>query len=236
MGIEPTTSGLDLPQLEQVCFICQREIDINSLTRCRRTSCCGMFMHKSCHHQMVTMLPTCGICRRENDEYQREIVLETDKEMDSDEENPFEMPIGTAPPVRNTHVVMELIEYRHERRYLNTHYRSSLFWPEIPFEADPSIWPNYYYKLELFTRLFPDNPLFVHGRVMLPISPTSEMRRAVYRMFMHNTPFNVFDITRCFALRLLFIGDESANTLRVENLCLMPYSGGPPLYPDLLYC
>ena len=72
---------------------------------------------------MVTMLPTCGNCRRENDEYQREIVLETDEEVESDGKNPFEMPIGTAPPLRNAQVVRELIEYRRKRRCLNTHYR-----------------------------------------------------------------------------------------------------------------
>ena len=222
--------------LQQVCFICQREIDISSLTRCQRTSCCGVFIHRTCHRQMVSMLPTCGNCRRENDGYQREIVLETDEEMESEEENPFEIPIGTTPPLRNAQVLRELIEYRRERRYLNTHYRQSVFWPELPFEADPVIWLTYYYKLELFTRLFPDNPLYVHGRVMLPVTATSAMRHAVYRMFMYNTPFSVFDITRRFAFRLLFVGDATTNTLRVDHLCLMPYNGGPPLYPDLLYC
>ena len=71
---------------------------------------------------------------------------------------------------------------------------------------------------------------------MLPVTDTSAMRHAVYRMFMYNTPFSVFDITRRFACRLLFIRNGTVNTLRVDNLCLMPYSGGPPLYPDLLYC
>ena len=183
---------------------------------------------------MVTTLPTCGNCRRENDAYQREVVLETDEEIESDEDDPFE--IGTIPPLRNGPVVAELVQYRRERRYLHTHYFQSVFWPECPFEADPSIWLGYYYKLELFTRLFPDNPLYVHGRVMLPVTDTSPMRHAVYRMFMYNTPFSVFDITRRYAFRLLFIRNVTANTLRVDNLCLMPYSGGAPLYPDLTYC
>ena len=155
--------------------------------------------------------------------------------MESDEENPSEITIGMAPPARITQVAMELIEYRCERRYLHTHYRLSVFWPEVSFEADPSIWLNYYYKLELFTRLFPDNPLYVHGRVMLSASATSAMRHAVYRMFMYNTPFTVFDITSRFAFRLFFIRNVTTNTLRVDNLCLMPYSGGLPLFPDLLY-
>ena len=146
-------------------------------------------------------------CRRGNAEYQCEVVLETDEETESDEKNLFEIPLGTNPSIRNAHVVRELVEYRRDRRYLNTHYRGSVFSPQIPFEADSGIWLSYYHKLELFTRMFPDNPLFVHGRVMLPISHSSVMRRTVYRMFMYNTPFTVFDITRRFAF---------------DNLCLMP--------------
>ena len=218
--------------LQQIYFICQREIDIGSLTRCQRTSCGGVFMHKSCHRHMVTTLPTCGNCRRNNAEYQRETVLETDEEMEPVEENPFEITLGMAPPARNTLVVMKLIEYRLKRRYIHTHYRRSHFWPEIPYEADPSIWLNY----ELFTRLFPSNPLYVHGGVMLPTSATSAMRHAVYRMFMYNTPFTVFEITNPFAFRLLFIRNLTTNTLRVDNLWFMPHSGCPPLYPDLFFC
>ena len=124
---------------------------------------------------------------------------------------------------RNAQVVRELVEYRRDRRHLNTHYPGSVFWPEIFFEEDSGIWLSYYHKLELFTRLFPDNPLFLHGCVRLPILATAVMRRTVYRMFMNNAPFTMFDITRCFSFRLLFIRDESTNTLRVNNLCLMPY-------------
>lgn len=75
---------------------------------------------------MVSMLPTCGNCRRRNDEFQREIVLETDEEMESDEEDPFAMDEGTV-PIRNTEVVRELIKYRCDRRYLNPHYKGPCF-------------------------------------------------------------------------------------------------------------
>ena len=68
-------------RLEQVCFICQRGINIGSLSRFQRTSLCSVFMHRTCHRQMVTRLPTCGNCRGRNDEFQREVVLETDEEV-----------------------------------------------------------------------------------------------------------------------------------------------------------
>ena len=70
-------------ELEQVCFICQKGIDIGSLSRCQRTSCCRVFMHSVCHRQMVSRLPTCGNCRGRNDEFQREVVLETDEEVET---------------------------------------------------------------------------------------------------------------------------------------------------------
>ena len=224
------------PLLQQVCFICQRELDIGSLTRCQRTSCCRVFMHKSCHHRMVTTLFRCGNCRHENAEYQREVVLETDEEVESEEEDDVFDSIAGTRPATDGQVVAELCAYRMERRYLHTRYPNSTFWPEVPFEADPSIWLGYYYKMELFIRLFVNEPLYIHGRVLLPVTATPAMRHAVYRMFMYNTPFSVFDLTRCFKFRLLFVRDGLTDTLRVENLCLMPYNGGPPLYPDLQFC
>ena len=65
---------------------------------------------------MVTRLPTCGNCRRENNELQRKIVLETDGEVELDED-PFSMGEGTIP----TTVERELIEYRRDRRYYENH-------------------------------------------------------------------------------------------------------------------
>ena len=110
-GLAPEES-----QLEQVCFICQRGIDIGSLSRCQRTSCCGVFMHSVCHRQMVSRLPTCGNCRGRNDEFQREVVLETDEEveeMESDDD-PFSMGEGM-PSLSPTRVSRELTEYRRDQ-------------------------------------------------------------------------------------------------------------------------
>lgn len=103
---------------------------------------------------MVSMLPTCANCRpRKNDEFQRQIVLESNEQMDSDEEeDPFSMGEGTIPTT--THVVRELTEYRRGRSHLNTHYQGFLFWQEVPYEVEPGIWLDYYHKLEWITRLF----------------------------------------------------------------------------------
>ena len=220
-------------ELQQVCFICQRSIDINTLTRCQRTSCCKVFMHKSCHHQMVTRLRTCGNCRRENEAGQREIVLETDEEMDEEsDEDPFSMGEGTI----HTEVVRELNEYRRDRRYLLTHRPGSVFWQEMPFAMDPGVWLSYYYKLELFTRLFAEQPLYVHGIVRMPCEATYWMRRFVYMMFIFNTPFSVLGDARDFKFRFLFFRDTTDMSIRINHLSLLPFGGGPPLYQDSLFC
>lgn len=84
--------------LEQIC-LCQRGINIGSLSRCKHTSCCGVFMHKVCHCQMMSKLPTCENWHCNNDEYQREVVLETDEEGDESDEDPFSMGEGVQLPV-----------------------------------------------------------------------------------------------------------------------------------------
>ena len=223
-GLAPEESPL-----EQVCFICQRGIDINTVSRCQCTPCCGVFMHKPCYRQMVQTVPTCGNCRHENEEYQREVILETDEELESDDD-PFE--IGTLHHDVMGRVMRELRRYRNEQRFARTHYYGSVFWRELPYVLDAGIWLDYYHKLEEFMRLFPRYHLYVHGRVSLPVDSTIVMRRAVYKMIVFNTPYAVFHTTRGFEFRLLFVRDDSSNTVRVDHLSLLPHSGGPSLYRD----
>jgi len=112
------------PPLQQVCFICQRNIDIGSLTRCQRTACCRVWMHRTCHQQMVTRVRACGSCRRENAEFTG-VVLETDEEMEDDDEDE-----GTE------RLRLELNEYREERRDLQTHRVGSYLWSRFPYEFE----------------------------------------------------------------------------------------------------
>ena len=65
---------------------------------------------------MVSMLPTCGNCRSRNDELQRDIVLESHEQMDSDEEGEDLFSIGEGTISTTLHVVPELTTYRRDRR------------------------------------------------------------------------------------------------------------------------
>ena len=186
------------PPLQQVCFICQGNIDIGSLARCQRTACCHVWMHRTCHHQMVTRVRTCGHCRRENAEFTG-VVLETDEEEENDDQ-------GTE------RVRLELNEYRMERRDLHTHRVGSYLWSRFPYEFElyvrqpcVAIWYLYYTLLEDFVAQFQNRPLYVHGRVMLPVPVTSGVRCLVYRFFVFNTPFSVYDMIQIQRFMTFFV-------------------------------
>ena len=104
----------------------------------------------------------------------------------------------------NTDIVArQLNEYRNDTRYLYKHFNGSVFQNIVPYKADPSIWLDYYGQLEMFIRLIPHARLFEHARVTLVCKATRE--EAVYKMFVYNTPYTIFDMTMGFRFRLLFV-------------------------------
>ena len=74
--------------------------------------------------------------------------------------------------------------------------------------------------------------MYVHGRVMLPVLVTPEYRRLVYRLFVFNTPFSVYDMIQIQRFRLLFVHDAEFRRVKIEELHLQPYAGGPSFYQE----
>ena len=109
----------EVQNVDQVCFICKLGIDINSLTRCKSTPCCGAFLHRRCYQEMLTRAQACRNCRHVHATEEDEIVLETDEELEYD---PFEMPQGTnfANRINADIVARELNEYGNDTRNLYT--------------------------------------------------------------------------------------------------------------------
>ena len=73
--------------------------------------------------------------------------------------------------------------------------------------------------------------MYVHGVVELPIEPTREVRVAVYRLFLQNTLRGVW--CPCFnPVQTVFFFLRSEHTdAEILQLTLLPYPGGPSLYP-----
>ena len=175
-GLVPEEQAID-----QVCFICQLHIHVNHLGRCVSTPCCNVFMHRSCYNNMVERLPTCGNCRSPNVGHVPDggdtVILETDEELDVDDLEEE----GIAARILRMH--NRLNEYRRESRHLNTHYEGSFLWRTLPYGIHTSTWSLYNDLLRNFVSLFPNQPMYVHGMVELPIEPTRVVRVAVYRLF-----------------------------------------------------
>lgn len=112
-------------------------------------------------YAMVERLPTCGNCRRPNVGHVPSVVLETDKEMDEDDEN-----------ARMDGLRQQIDLYRRECRHLDT--QGSFLYHLLPYRIDTStVFP---------LTLFSDRTMYVHSVVELPIEPTREVRVAVYTL------------------------------------------------------
>ena len=238
MSVEPRRSrrlrGLapEEAPIQQVCFICQRDIDIGSLTICQRTPCCGVFMHRRCYQEMERQVRTCGNCRRVINEEQPEIVLETDEELgddDDDDIDPFVLPSGANGLVR---LRQELARYRGEDRPRRSHHEGSYMWHELPYDVDPDIWQCYYVMVENFVTLFTNQIMYVHGCVRLPVEPTREIRNVLYRLFIFNTPYSTYNLIRIQRFRLFFRRVEGLRNIVIQHLCLLPFPGGPSIYNE----
>jgi len=95
-----------------------------------------------------------------------------------------------------------------------------------------AIWYLYYARLEDFIALFRDRHLYVHGRVLLPVPATREIRSLVYQLFIFNTPFYAYDLIQIQRFRLFFVHVEGRTSARIEELYLHPYPGGPSFYQE----
>lgn len=225
--------------LDQVCFIFQGSIDIGSLTRCVKTTCCNVFIHRRCHREMVTRVRKCGNCRRDHPENAVEIVMETDDEMSDGElsdgyvsDDPFAMPAGMPPGFHQFTLRQELNEYLEENRPLNSHYEGSPFWDDLPYNINSFTWHRYYYHLYDYVRRYPHIHAYVHGQVLLPVEPTAVHRTVIYRLCFYNTPFAFFNWVDSLRFRLVFTREEGREDITIRFLNVLPSVATEPLYPE----
>jgi len=73
--------------------------------------------------------------------------------------------------------------------------------------------------------------MYVHSLVEMPIETTREIRVQVYRLFFYNTPFDAFNVIMSIRFRLFFVRGDPED-VAIQRLTLLPYPGGPSLYPS----
>lgn len=128
----------------------------------------------------------------------------------------------------------ELDEFRRNQRPQITHEPGSLFWNNFPFLFNPNPFYNYYSELETFVHLYPDEPLYVHGLIIIPVPVTRHIRHIIYNRFCFNTPDSILLLVRSSRIRFkfLFFYQESRNDIEISNLTVLTHSGGPAFYNE----
>ena len=81
--------GPELQPFQDKCFICQLDLDIQSIKRCQVMSCCGKFLHKRCFRKARETSFQCGHCSIVGEEQDSNSTESVENEMlDDSDENP----------------------------------------------------------------------------------------------------------------------------------------------------
>jgi hypothetical protein len=225
-GLQPDTQlGL--------CFICQDELQIEAVSRYVKTNCCGALLHRPCFISMTTRANFCGNCRLGFGTDAPEINLESDEVME--EEGAVEginMAISGTTEYYLSFLRAEIDSYIGEERHANCHRINSSSWTVLPLAINPDIWLVYYMELLYFADRFPNQSMYIHAQIDLPILTTPIIRFVIYSLFIYNTPYAMFHLIDGISFRILFNFNTHINHITCNLLELLPSSGGPPLYDD----
>ena len=97
-------TGPELQPFENKFFICQLDLDIQSIKRCQVVPCCRKFLHKRCFRKARETSFQCGHCRvvgEDQDSNSTESVeneLRTNEMLDDSDDNSIYNSIWTAAP------------------------------------------------------------------------------------------------------------------------------------------
>ena len=221
-GLQPDTQlGL--------CFICQDELQIEAVGRYKKMDCCGALLHRYCFVSMMARTNFCGNCRSEFDETL--INLESDEVLE-EEEAINNLALSGTTEYYLSFLRSEINVYIEEERHLHCHGINSASRTIIPLYINPDIWLVYYMELLYFADRFPNQTMYIHAQIDLPILTTPIIRFVIYSLFIYNTPYAMFHLIDGISFRILFNFNTHINHITCNLLELLPSSGGPPLYDD----
>ena len=184
------------------CFICQLDLEVQSLKRCRPMPCCSKFVHKHCFTKARENSDQCGHCRVETLDSDDTVsvtsteALRADESLDEseDDDDPiWRMPVELQGPTRierarNAIALLRVTAMAHNLQGPNTPS-----WRRMPHYVDVTTWLLFCVNLDWFisTNAGHPLPLYVHGKVYTPIPPVSRVRKTMYRLFNRLIPREV---------------------------------------------
>ena len=161
--------GPELQLFQDKCFICQLDLDIQSVKRCHVMPCCRKFLQKRCFGKARETSFQCGHCRvvgEDRDSNSTESVeneLRTDETLDDLDDNSIHNSIWTAPPELRGPTLIE------RARDAIANFRSSAIahslrqpgmphWQHLPYPIDPIIWYLFWVNMDWFISTMPEGP------------------------------------------------------------------------------
>ena len=188
LGMEP-----DLKPFQDKCFICQLDLDIQAVKRCRVMPCCGKFIHKRCHKKARETTSQCGHCRvggtNNTDSDEEEVRVDED----SDTEPAWVTPPELLGPTLIETARNAIAQYRSSALAHSVHQPGTRSWQRLPFRIDPMVWYLFWVNLDWFISTIPEEPrpLYIHAMVYSPVDPVEHVRKTIYRLITQIIPAEV---------------------------------------------
>ena len=136
-----------------------------------------------------------------------------------------------------------LIEFRDQGRAFETHNSLTTSWNMLRYSVNPTHWFTYYIMLwnfsnDMYHGTIPDNSptLFLHANVYSPLNVqlNAMYRFCIYKMFLFNTPPELYFLISRIRFRLFFMSTTAIprEEIFIENL-IYSTDYSPPRYFNL---
>ena len=162
--------GPELQPFHDKCFICQLDLDIQSIKRCHVMPCCGKFLHKRCFQKARETSFQCGHCHvvgeedetsNSTDSIENELrdVLRANETLDDSDENPVWV---TPPELRGPTLIDRarnaIADLRSSAVAHSIHQPGTPSWQSLPFRIDPMVWYLLWVNMDWFISTIPEGP------------------------------------------------------------------------------
>ena len=158
--------GLELQPFQGKCFICQMDLDFQSIIGCQVMSCCGKVLHNRCFRKACETSFQCGHCRIVGEDQDSNITesvgneLRANKTLDDSNENP----VWVAPPELRGPTLIErarnaIADLRSSAVAHSLHQPGARSWQDLPYPIDPMIWYLLWVNMDWFISTSPNHAL-----------------------------------------------------------------------------
>ena len=192
--------GPELQPFQDKCFICQLDLDIQSIKRCHVMPCCGKFLHKRCFRKARETSFQCGHCRVEGKDQNSNSTDSMGEELRADEalDDSDANPVWVAPPELRGPILVErarndIADLRSSAFAHSHHQPGTTSWQRLPYPIDPMTWYLFWVNMDWFISTTPEEPrpLYVHTIVYTPVDPVRSVRKVIYLLITQLFPATV---------------------------------------------